>query len=90
MATFMASRISSGDNALFPDKIEIDATKVTYYKGTVVGYKTIVIQRNRIASVRVGAGLLFADVIIESAGGNPIVAHGFVKSDARRIISLLS
>lgn len=90
METFVASRISSSDNAVFPDKIEIDKTKVVYYKGTIVGYKSIVINRHKIASVRIGAGLLFSDIIIESIGGGPIVARGFVKSDARRIMALLS
>lgn len=90
METFIASRISSGENAVFPDKIEIDKTKVIYYKGTIVGYKSIVIKRHRIASVRIGAGLLFADIIIESTGGGPIIARGFVKSDAKRIVALLS
>ena len=90
MESFIASRISSGENAIFPDKIEIDKNKVTYYKGTVVGYRSTVIQRRKIASVRIDAGLLFADIIIESFGGRPIVAHGFLKSDAKRIMALLS
>ena len=88
--TFIACRISSGDNAIFPDKIEIDAKQVIYYKGTIVGYKTIIIQRHKIASVRVGAGLFFSDVVIESVGGGTIVARGFTKSDAKRIVALLT
>lgn len=90
MRTFTASRISSGDNVVFPDKIEIDAKRVIYYKGTLVGYRSTVIQRRKIASVRVGAGLLFSDIIIESAGGGVIIARGFAKSDAKEIISILS
>ena len=90
MPTFIASRVSSGGNTLFPDKLVIDASKVIYYKGTIVGYRSIVIKRHKIASVRIGAGLLFADVIIESTGGAPIIAHGFTKSDARHILGLLS
>ena len=90
MDTFIASRISSGDNVVFPDKLEIDKYQVVYYKGTLVGYKTIVIKRHRIASVRVGAGLFFSDVIIESSGGGTIVARGFLKSDARRIMAILT
>lgn len=90
MEEFVASRISSGSNTVFPDKIQIDTSKVVFYKGTIVGYKSIVIQRHKIASVRIGAGLLFADIIIESTGGGPIIARGFVKSDAKRIVKLLS
>jgi hypothetical protein len=90
MRTFIACRISSGENAVFPDKICIDAKQVIYYKGTLVGYKSIVIQRRKIASVHVDAGLFFSDVFIESVGGGTIVARGFTKSDARSILSLLS
>ena len=90
MEEFVASRISSGSNTVFPDKIQIDTVKVVFYKGTIVGYKSIVIHRHKIASVRIGAGLLFADIIIESTGGGPIIARGFVKSDAKRIVKLLS
>lgn len=90
MKTFIASRISSGENVVFPDKIDIDAGKVVFYKGTVVGYKSIVIQRHKIASVRVGAGLFFSDVIIESTGGGSIVARGFTKSDAKEIMRLIA
>ena len=90
MITFIASRFSSEKNVTFPDKIEIDAKNVIYYKGTVIGYKSIVIHRHKIASVRVSARLLFCDVIIESAGGGAIVARGFTKSDAQHIMALLS
>lgn len=90
MDTFVASRISSGDNVIFPDKLVIDTLQVVYYKGTLVGYKTTVIKRHRIASVKVGAGLFFADVIIESTGGGVIVAHGFLRSEAKRIVALLT
>ena len=90
MPTFIASRISSGENTLFPDKLIIDASKVIFYKGSLVGYKSIVIKRYKIASVHIESGLLFADIIIESTGGAPIIARGFTKSDARQIVSILS
>jgi hypothetical protein len=35
------------------------------------------------------SGLLFANIIIESFGGREIVARGFSKSDARRVVELL-
>ena len=89
MPEFEASRLSES-NVLFPDKIEIDDTNVTYYKGTLVGYRTMVISRCSIASVRVSKGLLFADIIIESRGGGQIVARGFTRSDAREILGLLT
>jgi hypothetical protein len=89
MPTYTASRIST-DNTLFPDKLDIDCQGVTYYKGYVFGYKSTVIAANNIASVSVRAGILFADVIIESIGGNKIVASGCRKSDAMKILELLT
>ena len=89
MPLFVASRISGNDNAVFPDKLEIDAVNVTYFKGTIIGYRSIVISRANIASVYIGSGLLFADVVIETTGGKQIRASGFRKSDARAIVALL-
>jgi hypothetical protein len=89
MPAYTASRISS-DNTLFPDRLDIDFQNVTYYKGYVFGYKSTVIALNNIASVSVRTGILFADVVIESTGGNSIVASGFRKSDAREIVELLT
>lgn len=90
IATFTASRWSGDDNAVFPDKIEIDDSKVLYYKGTLIGYRKSIIEREKIASVHLRSGLLFANVIIESFGGNEILAKGFSKTDARTIIEILN
>lgn len=90
MPSFVASRLSGSDNSVFPDRIEIDDTNVTYYKGTVIGYRSYVLPRTHIASFRINSGLIFADVVIESSGGQGIVARGFYKSDARTIMALLS
>lgn len=92
MSTFVANRISGNDNAIFPDRIEIDdvTNDVTYYKGTLVGYRKSLIARINIASVHIRSGLLFADVIIESTGGKEVRARGFRKRDAREIVRLLS
>ena len=89
MTVFTANRLSDS-NALFPDKIEIDAINVIYYKGALVGYQTMVIARSNIASVRVSKGLFFADIIIESIGGSSIVARGFTRGDARSIVAMLT
>ncbi|MDO5342957.1 MAG: hypothetical protein Q4F69_10980 [Bacteroidia bacterium] len=90
MPTFVASRLSGNDNSIFPDRLEIDAVNVTYYKGTIIGYRSTVISRNNIASVHIGSGLLFADVVIESTGGLEVRAQGFRKRDAKAIIAMLS
>ncbi len=65
---FSASHITGG-NVVFPDKLEIDDEKVTFYKARLIGYATTIIQRNNIGSVSLKAGLLFADIIIETNGG---------------------
>lgn len=89
MPTFTAHRLSS-DNTLFPDRLDIDALKATYYKGNVFGYQSTIIARSNIASVSIGTGIFFADVIIETIGGKRVVANGFKKSDAKTIVGLLT
>lgn len=90
MPTFIASRFSGNDNSIFPDRLEIDDEIVTHYKGTIVGYRSTVIARSNIASVHIGTGLLFADIVIESTGGKQVRACGFTKRDAREIFELLA
>ena len=74
---------------LFPDKLEIDDEKVTFYKAKLIGHESTVIQRSAIGSVSLDAGLLFADIIIETKGGQRTIANGFTRSDAKRIQQLL-
>jgi len=89
MPVFTAHRLSS-DNMLFPDRLEIDTLNVTYHKGNVFGYQSNVIARNNIASVSIGSGIFFADVVIESIGGKRTVASGFKKTEAKQIVNLLT
>ena len=86
---FSASHITGG-NVVFPDKLEIDDEKVTFYKARLIGYATMVIQRSSIGSVSLKAGLFFADIIIETNGGQVTVANGFTRSDAKQIQQLLT
>lgn len=90
MPIFVASRLSGNDNAVFPDRLEIDSENVTYYKGTIIGYRKTIISIMNIASVHIGAGLLFADIVIETTGGKEVRACGFRKRDARAVLDLLS
>ena len=71
MPTYEASRISGNDNVVFPNRLEIDDDNgnITFFKGTIVGYRQSFLARNNVASVRIASGLLFADIIIESTGG---------------------
>ncbi len=44
----------------------------------------------RVASVHVETGLIWAEILIESTGGaDPIASHGHRKADARRIQALI-
>jgi hypothetical protein len=88
--SFQASRMSGHRNTIFPDKIEIDENKVTYYKGAIIGYDSTVISRDSVASVSIGSGVIFADVVIETKGGKRVELHGFLKSEAKQIVKLLS
>lgn len=86
---FTASRVSGDGNAVFPDKLIITDEFVIYRKSRVIGYKETKIRLSAVGSVSVRQHLLFADIIIESKGGNMIEARGFSRSDARKIANLL-
>ncbi len=86
---FTASRVSGDGNAVFPDKLIITDEYVIYRKSRVIGYKETKIRLSSVGSVSVQQHLLFADIIIESKGGNMIEARGFSRSDARKIANLL-
>lgn len=86
---FTASRVSGDGNAVFPDKLIITDEYVIYRKARVIGYKETKIRLSAVGSVSVRQHLLFADIIIESKGGNMIEARGFSRSDARKIANLL-
>ena len=86
---FTASRVSGDGNAVFPDKLIITDEFVIYRKSRVIGYQETKIRLSSVGSVSVRQHLLFADIIIESKGGNVIVARGFSRGEAREIADLL-
>jgi len=89
-AVFTSSRWTSG-NRIFPTQIAVFPTKVVRFTPKWVGHEEQTISIDQIASVRVSAGLFFADVIIETTGGSqPIVCHGHWKSDAEGIREKIS
>lgn len=90
MKTFTAKRVSSENNVLYPDMLEIGDDSIVYYKGYVLGYKTVIIERANVSSVSLRSGLFFSDVVISSKGGEQIVACGFSNTTARKIISLIT
>lgn len=89
MPTFYAHRISANHNLLFPDRIEVDSDRVTYYKGAIIGYQSTVILRANISSVRLLSNLLFADIVIESSGGRMVRIDGLSKKDALAVYRML-
>jgi hypothetical protein len=89
-AVFASSRWTTG-NRLFPTQIAVFPTRVVRYTPRWVGHEEQTISIDQIASVRVSAGLFFADVIIETTGGSqPIVCHGHWKGDAEGIRTKIS
>lgn len=88
--TFIAMRISGKKNVLFPDKISLSMNDVIYFKGELIGYKKLIINKKNISSISIIEKILFADITIESKGGQKIIAKGFSKQDAREIMDLLS
>ena len=87
---FTASRVSGDGNAVFPDKLIITDEYVIYRKARVIGYKETKIRLSAVGSVSVRQHLLFADIIIETKGGQRTIANGFTRSDAKRIQKILS
>ena len=86
---YTACRVTGNGNIVFPDEIIIEDDCVTYRKGQIVGYKETKINVAAIGCVSVKAGLMFADVIIETKGGMTIRARGFTRSDASTISRIL-
>lgn len=86
---FEACRVSGDGNAVFPDEIIIDDDGVTYRKPRVIGCKEIKVRYRAIGSVSVNKHLLFADIIIETNGGQTICAKGFSRDDAEEIVELI-
>jgi hypothetical protein len=87
--TFKASRWTKG-NHLFPTVIEVTDRAIIRHKRSWFSKDEMSININKIASVHIKTGLIWADVLIESTGGtDPFVSHGHSKSDARRIRDLV-
>jgi hypothetical protein len=87
---FASSRWTSG-NRLLPTQIAVFPDRVVRYTPKWIGHEEQTISIDQIASVRISAGMLFADVIIETTGGSqPIVCHGHWKGDAEGIRNRIS
>jgi hypothetical protein len=86
---FRASRWTSG-NRLFPTVIEVTQDSVVRRRRTWTTTSEETIHLSRVASVGIQAGIVFADLCIESTGGGEdLVSHGHWKRDARRVRDLI-
>jgi hypothetical protein len=86
---FQASRLSRG-NRIFPSQVVVTPQSLTLYTPQWIGKREESIHIAHVASVRIDTNLLFADIYVETTGGqNPIVCHGHKKGDAVRIKALI-
>lgn len=84
-----ASRLTSG-NLLFPVQVAVFPERVARHKPRFFGHTEDSISIDLIASVKVQAGVVFADVVLDTAGGSPpIVIHGLWKKDAEKLRQLI-
>jgi hypothetical protein len=87
--TFVASRWTRG-NLFFPTRIEVNAQHVSRIKPRLFSTNEESIAIAQVASVHIRTGMLWSDIVIESAGGtDPIASHGHRKKDAQRIRDLI-
>ena len=87
--TFKASRLTRG-NFIFPTIIEVTANSVVRHKRSWFSRDEMSISITKVASVHIKTGFIWADILIESAGGSdPLASHGHRKADARRIRELV-
>ena len=82
---FTASRLTSG-NRLFPVQVAVFPERVARHKPRFFGHTEDSISIDLIASVKVQAGVVFSDVVLDTSGGSPaVVIHGLWKKDAERL-----
>ena len=87
--TFIASRWTKG-NLFFPTRIVVNAQHVSRIKPRLFGSNEESIGIAQVASVHISTGMIWSDIVIESAGGtDPITSHGHRKADAQRIRELI-
>jgi len=86
---FQASRWTRG-NRLFPTRIEVTDKAVVRRKRSWFRLDEMSISIQKVASVHIKTGPLWADILIESSGGtDPVASHGHSKGDAQRIKELI-
>lgn len=87
--TFTASRFTRG-NLFFPTRIVVNAQHVSRIKPRLFGSNEESIGIAQVASVHISTGMIWSEIVIESAGGtDPITSYGHRKADAQRIRELI-
>ena len=86
---FRASRWSRG-NRLFPAQVALTPSSITLFRPQWIGKLEESIHMTHVASIKIDTKMIFADVFIESSGGqDPIVCHGHTKGDAVKMKALI-
>ncbi len=79
---FRASRLSRG-NLWFPTQVAVTPSSIVHFTPEFFGAREQSIHIAHVASVLIDRNLFFADVMIESSGGDsPVRCHGHRKADA--------
>jgi hypothetical protein len=86
---FRASRLSRG-NLWFPTQVAVTPASIVHFTPEFFGAREQSIHLAHVASVLIDRNLFFADVMIESSGGDsPVRCHGHRKSDAAEMKRLI-
>jgi len=86
---FRASRLSRG-NLWFPTQVAVTPASIVHFTPELFGAREQSIHLAHVASVLIDRNLFFADVMIESSGGDsPVRCHGHRKADAAEMKRLI-
>jgi uncharacterized membrane protein YdbT with pleckstrin-like domain len=89
MEIFIASRLTTG-NKVFPSQIIVDQDGITLKIPGLFSGNEKTIPYSRISSVNIISPLIgYSSINIETTGEGSIKAHGFTKSEVKRIKELI-
>jgi hypothetical protein len=89
MKIYTASRLTDG-NRIFPTRIIIDDSTVTFKIPSLFSGKETTIPFSRISSVNIDSPFIgFSTIIIETTGEGQIIAKGFTKSEVIEMKELI-
>lgn len=89
MHRFQSSRLTRG-NLVFPTVLEVSDRHVTRIKASFTGRVEESISLRQVSSVTVSQGVMFAEVVVHSAGGtDPLRSYGHTNAEASRLKALI-